>query len=173
MARARFIPISQRFTPDGDGVGDWDASGDYSLAEHILRFNARTDTSYTLVTSIHWTIEDTGNFDSGAWGNGITLTNGIKIEWHDSDDSVITVLTHERIKTSGELASEFHEITLHDFGQGNNYLTAEWDIRKDIEGGLVLTPGQYLSMHFEDNFTALVQQHFTVHGSYPQEGIIG
>lgn len=172
--RAIHVPIVRLMSSDGIGGGTTDWIGDYSAGTGTptaAKYIADSVAPHTLIRRLIFEVQDTGNFDTDKWGNGIVLTEGFDVVWHDADDSVIATLTHEPIKTSGFLAANMFDVTLHNFGTGDNTLVGRYAFDDFCGDGITMTPGQFLEIHLDDDMSALVHQHFIVQGSQVfQEG---
>lgn len=136
------------------------ANGDSSGAVQNFKIQAQEGETITLARMIIHT-EDAGTYDSGAWGNGITLTNGILVQTNIS--GVLKNISTGTIKTNGELAGEMHDVTVHAFGTGNNHLTGRWTF-SNSGTYIKLNAGDSLIVRLNDDFSGLIQQNFLVQG---------
>lgn len=152
---------------NGDGSGTFEAVGNYSSAPVSFSIKPKAGEILRIARLIVF-IEDSGAMDSGFYGNGIVLTNGIKfmvrkngVENHSQSTAQAPV------KTNGDLASLCHDLTYASWGAGNTYITARWTYTKF---------GQYIRLKgdnsdsfnviLNDNFTGLIKHRFCVQGYY-------
>lgn len=89
-------PLYQLLRESG---GSPDAVGNYSGAAESFFFAPAAGELVALRRMLIF-IEDGGSFDSGLYGNGLALTNGITINVKDAGGLLFT-LTPEPIKTNG------------------------------------------------------------------------
>ena len=111
-------------------------------------------------------IQDTGNFDVSSYGNGITLTNGIRVVVRDSNDMLLGALDGgEPIKTNADWSGLCYDINYLSFGVGDNALAVRWTFERAgapirIDG----SEGHYLAVELNDSFLALTDHTFNVQG---------
>jgi len=150
----------------GDGTGNANANGNYVTptdfkvvpgAGQILR-----------IARFILMVEDSGSFDSGYYGNGLTLTNGLKpyVERNGVRQYIVSG-GQPPILTSGDVAGFCHDLDLRSWGSGNQFLTARWTLTK---------AGQFLRLdgdnndewgvELQDDFSGLVKHRFMVQGYY-------
>lgn len=164
-------PVSNRLfsrfaDTNGDGTGLKSLIADYSSAAEEV-FIAPAAGEVMVVSRVIISVEDAGTFDAAKWGNNITLTNGIKI-FEESGGVEITDYTDGLpIKSSGEAAARFHDVTIHSFGTGNQILSGRYTFAKHGKPiRLVGELGDRLVVELNDNFTGLVAQKFLFQGYY-------
>lgn len=160
----RFLDVN------GDGTGTKEALGDYSgMAQEIFYIQPPVNTTFVLSRMIVQ-IEDNGGFDSGLYGNSITLTNGIVVRVSD-DMSVLTALTDTiPILTNSDWAAYCYDVALSEYGTGNNYAHVRWTFARS--GQPLILRGNYnerLEVVLNDDFSDLVGHRFQVQG-YSFEG---
>lgn len=156
--------LYQPLTDDGGPTGVHAAIGDYSVLP--ISFYFQNMTRAARLTRIIVSIEDVGSLDSGAYGNNITLTNGIEVVVTDANDNVLLNLLPEGpIKTNADWAKKCHDLTPHSFGLGNEVATIRWTFTRDNDG-LLLGAGEKLKVMLSDNFSGLVDHHFDIRGEY-------
>ena len=83
-----------------------------------------------------WTLSDTGSIDSGGFGNGVALTNGIKFEFKGlvgtAGEFTYPQATFLPIKTNGEWVRYCGvDVKVSTFGTGDEYLSARYTFTKD------------------------------------------
>jgi len=136
--------------------------------------------NYATATTFKWTpgtgrtgyiqrmlinIEDVGSFDSAAYGNNITLTNGISLGVFDSSGTIVTdVVDSHNIKTNADWAMHCHDVTVHDFGLGNETLTARWTFARSGQPLWVPSGGHYFGVVLNDDFSGLVNHNIHLQG---------
>ena len=112
-------------------------------------------------------VEDGGSIDSGSYGNGIALTNGIRVYLKNSSDEVMQEFTAFPIKTNAHWAAHCHDLTVHDFGTGNGLESIRWTFSKSGQPIIVkFDQGEYFEVYLNDNFSGLVNHTFIVQGKY-------
>lgn len=105
-------------------------------------------------------VEDAGTFDSGSFGNGISLTNGISLAIYDSNDNVVLdLMAGKNITTNPHWGSLCERLELSSYGAGNESLTAHFDFNTTMPC-LYIGPNQYLGITIADDLTGLVDFHF-------------
>jgi len=147
----------------GDGTGTKDAIGNYSGS--VTRFLIKPGVGEKFIISrMLGQIVDSGSFDSGSYGNGITLTNGITAGYRKNGVE-IDLLDGQVVKTNVDWAGVCYDVTHSNFGAGNEYLNFRWTFSKsgtwiELNGN----NGDELWVGLHDNFTGLISQFFTVQG---------
>ena len=108
-------------------------------------------------------VEDTGTFDSGDWGNAVTLTNGFNFKL--KRDGVTSDLLGFSIKTTGEMSSICHDLDHRSFGSGNEFVSFRWTFTK--AGTTVnLYNDDELQLVVNDDMTDLVKMYIHAQGVY-------
>ena len=158
-------PVIQLASSNGDGTGTTNLVGDYSSTPLTVSITAGTTKAIT-VQRVIISIEDAGTFDSGAYGNGLALTNGITLA-HYKAEALSAVLNPEAVKTNAGWAAQCHDVTLHAFGSGNPTLTARWTFAKAIPGGIALQPGDSIRIGLADDYTDLIGHRYLFQGHSP------
>ena len=158
-------PFVQHMSLTGDGNGVTTAIGNYATpTDFYITPQNEKEVLNLIRLSLH--VEDVGAVDSGAWGNNITLTNGIAIKLEeDHGATLVSDLTSgENIKTTGQLSHYFCELNEYSFGAGNTYVSAIWSFLTCFGEPIELRYGERLTITLEDDFTDLVHQDFIVAG---------
>lgn len=110
-------------------------------------------------------IRDTGSFDSGGYGNGAALTNGIKIYvrgFTTPDDGLITIVP---IKRTTDWQIYAHDLITSNFGSGDEIASVRWTISRS--GFPLILQGsrnQYLDVEINDDLTGLNHQYIIIQG---------
>jgi hypothetical protein len=107
-------------------------------------------------------VVDSGSFDSGAYGNGIILTNGIKFIY-TRDGVELDVSNGYPIKTNVDWGRFCFDVNVSTYGAGNEALSSRWSFDK-YGNPIVLNKGDRLTIRFNDDFTDLVDQTFLFEG---------
>lgn len=160
--------ISVLASANGDGTGTSDAIGDYSSTDLDLRVSPDDLDAFEIHRMIV-SVEDVGSFDAGAYGNNITITNGIVVTAMQGATTLYT-MTAFPILTNGDWASHCYDVKLSNFGQGNEIMALRWTF--DKTGRPVVLDGsraQFLNINLSDDFTGLVHHRFVVQGFYIDE----
>jgi len=142
------------------------AVGDYSASAVDFELIPASDEVYVLYR-IMITVVDVGSFDSGAYGNNITLTNGISVSIANGiEETSIDLVDGLPIKTNADwsrLAGV--DVKVLDFGLGDNQLIVRWTFeRAGAPITLVGDQEESLKVTLNDDFTGLVSQYFLVQG---------
>lgn len=110
---------------NGDGTGSDDMNVDGSITPVRFSITPPPGNVYRIAKFMMY-IQDTGTFDTGFWGNNITMVNGIQfITTRGGVDR--EVLKHP-IRTSGDLAELTFNVRHENFGSGDEFLVSEWKI---------------------------------------------
>jgi hypothetical protein len=164
--RKQYRPLEcfRFLSDDGTTTGEKNIVGDYSSASETFYVQADIGTFFVL-SRIIVSIEDSGSFDSGRYGNGGTLTNGIqiKVSRPNSTDSDLT--DGLPVFTNGQWAKLCHDVDLKNFGAGNEWLTVRWTL-KHCGIPIVLNgdENEALQVIVNDDFTHLISHRFMVQG---------
>ncbi len=155
--------IFQYLDSVGDGSGTTNLVGDYSGGATVFKIAPGAGEVFRLARMIGF-VEDGGSFDSGYYGNAITLTNGIALN-HDYGAGTVDMMGGLTVKTSGDWAGLCHDVTHSNFGSGNEFITVRWTFSKTgqyvrLDGDA----GDELRMTLHDNFSGLVNHRFMIQG---------
>ena len=155
--------IFQLLSSNGDGTGTSDAIGDYSATPLSLKISAND--GYAFIERMIVKIEDSGTLDSGKYGNGIDITNGIRVYLKNRANQVMQEFTAFPIITFGDWQGHCHDLNHINFGSGNEIVSVRWTFSKSGQPiGINFEAGEYLEVYLNDNFTGLVHHRFTVQG---------
>lgn len=163
----RYEPVVQLLSTNGDGTGTNDWSGDYSLTadEFYIQQQAADDDRAILVHRLLWQIQDTGRFDAEGFGAGAALSNGLTLEWRESDDTVIADLTPVPIISNAQFGLFAYDVDVATWGAGDEVLRCRWTLGKFLPGdGLQLQDGQKLVLTVNDNLSILVNAYCMAQG---------
>lgn len=110
---------------------------------------------------IHY--EDAGTMDTAAYGNAITLTNGIIIRSNISN--TIYNLTYDPVHTNGEWSKHNYDVRHDQYGTGNEFISARWSFDK---AGTIIkldgANGDSIDIILQDDLTGLISQSFVFQG---------
>ena len=142
----------------GDGTGNLSMNVNGSLTPVEFKCTPQEGYKY-LVHRMVVSVEDAGTIDSGAYGNGIVLTNGIELKIVRANGDIEYVIDENKtIKTNSCWASYCHDVNVLSFGSGNSLLVVRWTFTKDGVP-IVLNRHDSLVMTVKDDLTTLVSQH--------------
>ena len=160
--------FSRFLTLDGDG-STIQATGDYS--GQTAKFSYTTDPDRIFVISaINVILSDNGTIDSGGYGNGDPLANGIIFKLGFPDGLELPLNTDLPIKTNTDWLYYSNDINIYNFGTGTQYMKVNGDNSSSgyyIIDGSGLTPwsADKIIVELNDNFTNLVGHVFQISGS--------
>ncbi len=139
------------------------AVGNYAGAVEQFKY---TPTKRVEVHRLITYIQDTGNFSVSTYGNGVVLTNGIRVVARHADDTPIQFLDGGTpVQSNADWSSLCYDINYHSFGVGDNALAVRWTFSR--AGAPILidgTLGEYLAVELNDSFLALTDHTFNVQG---------
>ena len=156
--------ILTTYARDYDDSENTSAVGDYSTAEAYFDVKPPADETWDITRLITY-IEDSGAFDSGGYGNGSVLANGIKIELMQGDTVITDLIDAHPIKQNTHWKRLCYDIALSTFGTGNESLSARWTFTK--AGAAIRLRGENsekIRITVRDNHTNLVEQSFMFQG---------
>lgn len=157
--------MSQYLDSVGDGTGTKNLIGDYSGAATIFKIQPPAGEIYHLNRLMVY-IEDVGTFDSGSYGNGISLTNGVKFRISDNS-GVLHDMTPINIKKNVHWDRTFFDVKINNYGTGNEALIGRWTFANDYGAPVILNGdnNERLEVVLEDDFTGLVEHYFLTKGT--------
>jgi len=157
--------IFQLLDTVGDGSGTKNANGDYSTTP--ASFKLKHSVGRASIERMIVMIEDEGVVDSGKYGNGLTLVNGVRVYLKNASGEVIEEYTTFPIKSNGDWAGHCHDLTRHAWGGGNEIESIRWTFSKSGQPILIdFYLGEYLEVYLNDDFSGLVSHYFNVQGKY-------
>jgi hypothetical protein len=108
---------------------------------------------------------DTGTFDAAKYGNGVTLTNGIKLELIADDGAtvVLDLLDGFPIKTNSEWAAVAYDWKSIDIGTGDDAATVRFTFGNSGDA-LYVAPGEAVRMTVQDDLTGLTSHTAKIQG---------
>lgn len=154
------IPIYKFLTFEGNK----DAKVDYSLSTASYKYNAPVG-RLDAMQRIHVFYTDQGSFDSGGFGNGPILTNGIIVRGQ-VQGQIVDFTDGVEIKTNGmwNLLAGI-DVVHENYGIGDEYISVRFTMSKAgqpiyLDGDL----GDYIEVVLNDNFSILNSFYFQVQG---------
>lgn len=112
-------------------------------------------------------VQDTGGLDAEAYGNNLTLTNGIGCGVYTGSGATLVndLLDGHTIKANADWGHYCYDISLVDFGIGDEFLQVRWTFGR--AGTLIRLDGDNmdrLSLTFNDDLVGLNDHQFVVQG---------
>lgn len=148
----------------GDGSGITNANVDGSSSPIVFKLAARESEDGLDVNRLIAFARDNGSFDSGSYGNGISMTSGITLKIYNSDDSqYLDLLDGKPIKANVDWKRASYDITVSEFGSGSEAMSIRWTFSKAGEP-IKLRGGRYIGVSINDDLTALQEHTFQFQG---------
>lgn len=148
---------------NGDGTGSKNANVDGSVTP--VEFKLTIPSGYRAYLSrmiVH--IRDSGSIDAGSYGNGITMSNGLQVEYTYRGRS-IDLLDGMPIQTNADWGRVCYDVSNTDFGSGDNFVQVRWTFAK-AGGPLPLSGGQEFIVRVRDNLSGLEEHTFSLQGQF-------
>ncbi len=163
-AKDQNMPLFRLLDDVGDGSGVKNAVGDYSTTAKKFIIKPAVNQKFFLARMmIH--ITDGGALDSGSYGNGITLTNGIEIKVTDSQGYKIDITEGIPILKNPDWARLCYDMNRSNYGTGDETLNARFTF---LKSGVYLVldgnKGEQFEVDLNDDFSGLVEHYFQVQG---------
>jgi hypothetical protein len=157
--------LVHHLTENGDGTGEDNAIGDYSLAEEVFFMTPPTEYSYFIKT-MTVQVQDSPNMRAEYYGDlGAALTNGIVVRLSSNGNVTQTLSDNLKIKKNADWAAHCSNTQLLTWGAGDEMLIAEWDFeRNGIPIHLNGASNDKLEIVMNDDFSGLVKHHFFCQG---------
>lgn len=149
---------------NGDGSGTTNANGNYAAAATDFYIKPGPGDRF-IINRLIVHIEDTNGMDVGAYGNAITLTNGIVIQMFKGSNVVTDLTSGDAIITNGDWGKFCYDISLQSWGTGNDFVQVRWTFSKsgrpiDLKGW----EDEKLVITLNDSFVGLLGHYFQVQG---------
>ena len=156
--------IDRYLDTNGDGTGTTSAIGNYSVTQGIFYIQPPSDDVFQINRLIVF-VQDTGSFDSGSYGNGITLTNGITVRVQNNQGTFSDLTAGSPIKINPHWKRLCYDANVSAYGLGDESLGVRWTFSK-AGYPIRLDGGSYdrIEVLLDDNFTGLVDHTFLVQG---------
>ncbi len=153
---ARYIDV---FASNGS---TFNATEDYST-NMTFKIQPPKNESW-IISRLLVTIEDFGTFDAAEYGNGIMLTNGIRVATNQSGRET-NITNGANVMSNAHWARFSYDTTPIDFGTGNNFLAVRWTFSKS--GTWIKLDGSTndsINVILRDDFSGLVTHTFNFQG---------
>jgi hypothetical protein len=139
--------------------------GNYSVTPINLDYTPGS--GIHLINELVVSIQDTGTFDTGFYGNAITLTNGIRVYLRSGGSNVLQFTENSPILTNGGWLQLYSDFSHQVFGAGDEVFIVRVDFSGHHGGPLRLNSANSdtLRITLADNFTGLNIQTFRAKGS--------
>ena len=156
--------IYRQLDVTGDGTGSKDANVNGVVTPVPFIIAPPAGETY-LIARMLVHIEDNANFLASNYGGVSTLANGVSIKVEDSSGVIMDLCDGHDIQSLSHWGMMCYDLDYVEFGSGNNFANVRWTFEKggeplELKGDL----GQKLVVTINDDLTALVEQHFFVHG---------
>lgn len=160
------VPFFQFASDLGNGAGNINANGDYSVTPERFIIRPPSSTDVLRINRAIAYIEDSGNFRVEGYGaQNNPLTNGINFTV-ERDGVPLAPLTAGRpVRSNGEWARYCYDATLLSFGAGNNAVAVRWTFTKG--GGPIRLSGSEndeIVITFTDDLSFLVDHTYQFQG---------
>lgn len=161
---ASVLRINQYLDDNGDGTGNKNAIGNYSLGVENFYYQS---TGYSTINRMIVSIEDGQNMRAEYYAalNG-PLTNGILIKIIDSDGltELRDITDNVPIVANAQWGALCYDVDIKTWGAGNEVLLVRWTFSAAGIDPISLSPGQSLRVILNDDFTGLVRHGFMIQG---------
>lgn len=160
-----FNQIYRFLDTNGDGTGDKNANGDYSVTEGIFYIKPPVGEVYEIHRIIA-SIEDTAGMQAQEFGNlGAPLTNGLVLRLSDDTGVLADITDGLPVKTNAQFGQISYDVELKTWGSGNELLLVRFTFEKSgqpiiLRGDL----GEKIEVVCNDNLSGLLSQYFSVQG---------
>lgn len=151
--------VSQLLSSNGDGTGISDLIGNYAVATDFYITAPAGKRLY--ITRININVRDAGSLDSATYGNGIVLTNGVKLI--EKIGAVENQLGIPIITNSDYSLLAGVDVKPLEFGIGDSYLAVRFTFER-LGRPIILTENDRLIIRLQDNFTGLTGHRFMAQG---------
>jgi hypothetical protein len=152
------------FASDPADSNNENANKDYSVTPASFEIKPSATQIFYLSRLIAF-IKDGGTFDSGSYGNGITLTNGLVIKVYRDGVERINLTNSQPIKTNTDWSKFCYDTLLSNYGAGDETLSVRWTFSKS--GTFLKLDGSEndkICVELNDNFAGLTEHTFLFQG---------
>ena len=144
------------------------ANGDYSASSEKFGWTNGFVVPVNIMR-ILITIEDAGTMDTGGYGNGITLTNGIMLYLNHSIDGTRHAITDIPVITNADWASYCYDQTLLTYGSGSQTIISRWTFARAGPEGILMETNDTIYVELgPDDFSGLLGHVFVIQGYIPR-----
>lgn len=156
--------LNRPMSSNGLSDGDTNINPNASIGSPSDYFVEALSGERLLVARAMVHVVDSGSFDSGSYGNNISMTNGMQVFYRRSGVD-LDVSNGLPIKTNVDWGRWCYDITISNFGAGNEALNARWTLTKyGHPYGIILEEGDRLGIRVRDNLSGLVEQTIILEG---------
>ena len=156
--------FNRPMSSNGLPTGDTNIKGVASLGAPLDYYIEALEGERLLVSRFMIHIVDGGVIDSGTYGNGIILTNGIQL-FHRRSGIDFDITGGMPIKINPDWARLCYDTRRSSYGSGNETLNARWTLTKyGTKYGIILEEGDRLGIRLRDNLSGLVEQTIIANG---------
>ena len=141
----------------GTGLGSINMNVNGSVTPQEFKVTAADDELLEIKRLIFFVRDDRG-FDAAGFGAGVALANGIEIYKEFDNGDTINLMTQKSIKTNCDFAAYCYDVTLWEFGLGDEFLAARYTFTKD-GASIILRPGDSVVCQINDNCSAINEMH--------------
>lgn len=169
-------PLMAKFlTQENDGV-TVNANGNYSdggLGKTAFILKPKPGEVF-MVARMIVSVKDTGSFDSGSYGNGVALVNGLTSFFRQDGVDVLPAFDPQfPIKTNVDWAAVCYDARPDSYGSGDEQLVARFTFTKygkfvRLDG----STGDEFVIYCNDDMSPLVRQLFLMQGYYEEGPIL-
>lgn len=143
----------------GDATGTVEQAVNGSVTPVEFCVTAPSGYAY-IVHALTITYAVTGKLDSGGYGNGSALTNGVAVYEKNPDGSVKRDATFQLpIKSNVTWSAYSFNSSSLTFGSGDESLSFKYDFIDD-SAPIVLSPGQSYCLKVQDDLSAVCNNHY-------------
>lgn len=116
---------------------------------------------------------DVGSFDSGSYGNALTLVNGIyPYIRRGLNGPKLSMVNGDPIFSNSDWEGICFDSNLSTYGSGNQSLVSRWSFSKygESEGddGIILNAGDQIGLRIKENLVGLTTHHAILQGQHLQ-----
>ena len=146
----------------GDGTGNIEMAVDGSTTPVLYKVTCPVGETYELHRVIV-TVRDTGSFDTGGFGNGSALTNGIQVLTNRPTRAIVEKdkTLQLPIKRNSDWGAYMYDAEVHTFGTGDQVFHGRYTFDQDGEP-LKLGPGDSLIVSIRDDCTTVNEMHVRI-----------
>lgn len=142
---------------NGDPAGSLDMAVDGSVTPQDFFLEAGPEEKL-IISRMIIHMKDSGSFDSGGFGNGPALTNGI-VFWSriiaDGAPFDQDFTNGVPIQTNPDWGRYAYDVRIDSYGSGDQTLTCRFSLNRINPAGVILNEGERLGVRIADDLTGL------------------
>lgn len=152
---------------DGDGGGTKNANGDYSSTATDFKLSPASGERFE-IARLNVAIGDSGQIDSGKYGNNITLTNGITVAVKNAAGVIVDITDGVPVMRNPDWSHLAGVDALPmEWGTGVGKLVVRFTFeRTGVPLQLDGSSGEYLAVTLNDDFSGLSEHYFMAQGRH-------